>query len=183
MAHEHLHSSGEHKTTEVGHEAARRSKELTEDTTEISPTENKERVAEAHREALEAAKETEQLETQKENHITDEFEPPASSKKREQSFRQTMAHIQKEMPKGQQVFSKIIHRPIIEKTSDVVGSTIARPDSIITGSLCAFLAVLALYLVARHNGFSLSGFETIGAFILGWIIGVLFDLARAIFKK
>jgi hypothetical protein len=39
--------------------------------------------------------------------------------------------------------------------------------------------VLALYVFAKTLGFTLSGFETIGAFVIGWIIGILFDFLRA----
>lgn len=182
MAHEHLKSSSEHSTTEISKEAAQRSKELAQ-STEFSLTEHTERVAEARKDAIEAAKEAREHRDTAENQPPDELKPPISIKKREQSFKQTLTQIQNEMPNSSRTFSKIIHQPFIEKTSEVVGNTIARPDSILTGSLCAFLAVLSLYLIARYNGFSLSGFETIGAFIIGWIIGLLIDLVKSILRR
>lgn len=107
----------------------------------------------------------------------------AGKKQREKAFRNTMRHIQQEMPPVQRVFSKVIHSPIVEKASDAVGGTIARPNAILSGSICAFVLVLALYINARHMGYALSGFETIGAFLLGWALGVLFDLARVAFRN
>jgi hypothetical protein len=35
-----------------------------------------------------------------------------------------------------------------------------------------------VYLIAKNLGYVLSGFETIGAFAIGWIIGVLYDYFR-----
>jgi len=37
---------------------------------------------------------------------------------------------------------------------------------------------LIIYLFARHYGYPLSGSETIAAFILGWVMGLLFDYLR-----
>lgn len=98
-----------------------------------------------------------------------------SRKEKSASFKKQMKHVQEELPPAQRAFSKIIHNPVIEKTSEVVGATVARPNAILTGSIVAFVAVLAVYLIARHYGYVLSGFETIAAFIIGWAIGFLYD--------
>ncbi|MFS8120615.1 MAG: hypothetical protein ACMG55_19325 [Microcoleus sp.] len=94
------------------------------------------------------------------------------------SYKQTMQHVQSELSQTERAFSKVIHNPIVERTSDLIGSTVARPNAILSGSITAFILVLALYITARTMGFTLSGFETIGAFIIGWIIGILFDFLR-----
>jgi hypothetical protein len=83
-----------------------------------------------------------------------------------------------ELPLASRAFSKVIHNPAIEKTSEVVGSTIARPNAILSGALFAFLITLLIYVVARANGYPLSGSETIAGFILGWVIGMLYDFFR-----
>lgn len=101
-----------------------------------------------------------------------------SKKEREISYKKHMAAIQAELPPAKRAFSKFIHTPVIEKTSEVVGSTIARPNAVLAGAIVAFIAVLAVYLTAKHFGYALSGFETIGAFIVGWVIGVLYDFFK-----
>jgi hypothetical protein len=99
-------------------------------------------------------------------------------KERKTSYKRHMKQFQAELPPAQRAFSKVIHAPVIEKTSEVVGSTIARPNSILAGSIVAFFAVLGVYLISKHFGYTLSGFETIGAFIIGWILGMLYDFFR-----
>lgn len=101
-----------------------------------------------------------------------------SKKERNASYKQKMSQVQAELPPAQRAFSKVIHNPAVEKTSEVVGSTIARPNAILAGSMVAFFLVLGVYLIAKHLGYQLSGFETIGAFIVGWLIGILFDFFR-----
>ena len=103
-----------------------------------------------------------------------------SKKAKQESFKKHMQQVQAELPPVQRAFSKVIHNPVIEKTSEVVGATVARPNAILAGSIVAFFAVLAVYLIARTYGYVLSGFETIGAFIVGWIIGVLYDYLRVL---
>lgn len=98
-----------------------------------------------------------------------------SKKERAESYNKHMKVLQSELSPTQRTFSKFIHNPVVEKTSEVVGSTIARPNAILSGAIVAFFAVLAVYLVAKHYGYVLSGFETIAAFIVGWVFGILYD--------
>lgn len=102
---------------------------------------------------------------------------------RERGFKTTMKHVQSRMNAPERAFSKVIHNKVVERVSDVTGSTVARPNSILFGSIFAFLGVAGVYLYARHIGFALSGFETIAAFIVGWLVGMFVDLIRVIFSN
>lgn len=101
-----------------------------------------------------------------------------SKREREASYKHHMKQLQSELTPAQRVFSKFIHNPVVEKTSEVVGSTIARPNAILAGAVVAFVLVLAVYVVSKFYGYTLSGFETIGAFIVGWILGILYDFFK-----
>jgi len=101
-----------------------------------------------------------------------------SKKERSASYKHHMKQLQTELSPTQRTFSKVIHNPIVEKTSDVVGSTIARPNAILSGAMVAFFLVLAVYVVSKFYGYTLSGFESIGAFIIGWVIGLLYDFFK-----
>ncbi len=101
-----------------------------------------------------------------------------SKKERSASYKQHMKHVQSELSPVQRGFSKVIHNPVVEKTSEILGSTLVRPNAVLAGAMVAFFAVLAVYLVSKYYGYTLSGFETIGAFIVGWIIGVLYDFFK-----
>lgn len=101
-----------------------------------------------------------------------------SKKERDASYKHHMKQLQSELKPTQRAFSKFIHNPVIEKTSEAVGSTVARPNAVLSGAVVAFFLVLAVYLVAKHYGYPLSGFETIGAFIVGWVLGILYDFFK-----
>lgn len=89
-----------------------------------------------------------------------------------------MESISSHLSPKEQSFSRFIHNKKVEKLSDVTGSTVARPNALLAGSIAAFLLVTAVYLVAKYYGYKLSGFETIGAFALGWVLGMIYDYVR-----
>lgn len=135
-------------------------------------------------EALEAAISVEKSGAEKDRKSSHKPSPRRrggiSKKEKTKSFKKHMAQVQSEMPAPQRAFSKLIHSPVVEKTSEFVAATIARPNAILSGAVVAFFLVLAVYLIAKNLGYVLSGFETIGAFILGWVIGILYDYFRVL---
>ena len=89
----------------------------------------------------------------------------------------------KKPPTSNWTFSRIIHNKYIEPTSDFLGNTIARPNAILAGAITAFILTLITYTVAKTIGYSLSGSETIVAFVIGWTIAVIYDFIGALFKS
>ena len=101
-----------------------------------------------------------------------------SKKERDASYKKHMKQVQSELSPTSRAFSKVIHAPVIEKSSEVIGATIARPNAILSGAVVAFFAVLLVYVVSKYYGYPLSGFESIGAFIVGWVLGILYDFFK-----
>lgn len=108
---------------------------------------------------------------------------PLTKKQLNGSFTSQMNHAREHMSPASRAFSRFIHAKPIEVLSDFTASTIARPNALLMGSIVAFLTVTILYFVANHFGFRLSGFETIGAFVIGWIIGIVYDYVSVAFRK
>lgn len=150
---------------------------------ELSPRDTEARAEKARNEALEKAVSVEAGGKEKAEKHTDtpRRRGPISKKQREQSFSQTMHHVQNELNAPSRTFSKVIHNKYIEKTSEIVGGSIARPNAILAGAFMAFLLTLIIYVIAKTFGYNLSGFETIGAFIIGWILGVVYDYLKILF--
>jgi len=138
-------------------------------------------VESARAEALEQATRTEKehpAEVAPNNHEQKRF---ITKKDKEQSFNTTMQEVRSQMSPVSRGFSKVIHQPLVEKASETIGNTIARPNAILSGSLFAFLFTASFYLIARFNGYPLSGTETIASFILGWCVGLIIDYIRLLF--
>jgi hypothetical protein len=94
------------------------------------------------------------------------------------SYNATMSEVRTQMSAPSRAFSKVIHNKVVEKASNAVGTTVARPNAILTGAVFAFVLTLGVYLLAKNLGYPLSGFETIGAFVLGWILGLCYDFLK-----
>lgn len=132
------------------------------------------------KEALEKAKSVEQDRppTENEQSPAERRLSVPSKVERESSFNTTMNEIRGHMTGPSRAFSKAIHNKTVEKASEAVGNTVARPNAILSGAVFAFILTLGVYLVAKNLGYPLSGFETIGAFVLGWVIGLVYDFIK-----
>jgi len=97
---------------------------------------------------------------------------------REAAYNEIMKLVRTELNGPSRLFSKVIHAPFVERSSEVIGGTLARPNAIMAGSTTALILVLAVYILARTFGYRLSGFETIGAFLFGWAVGLIYDYVR-----
>lgn len=102
------------------------------------------------------------------------------SKRRDESYKRTLNRIQSELKPVNRILSKIIHNKFIEKISEVIGQTIARPNAMLLGSIFAFILTLFTYTIAKKIGYKLSGIETILSFIIGWIIGIVYDYLKTL---
>ena len=136
----------------------------------------------ARKEALEQATKVEKQEQEKRSKEASlaERRGPITKRERKNAFDSTMRDVRSQISAPSRTFSQIIHNPSVEKVSEVVGGTIARPNAILTGAISASIITLAIYLVARFYGYPLSGTETIAAFGLGWILGNVFDYFRVL---
>lgn len=180
---ETLHSTPENNPDalrDLGQQHAEALRQKHEKAGELSPEANETTSARARLEALESAVSVEKASHSKEKTAT----PPAarrgaiSKRDLDTTYKRTMQQVQSELSAPSRAFSKVIHTKAVEKTSDALESTVARPNAMLAGAVTAFIFTLVIYLVAKNYGYRLSGFETIGGFILGWIVGLLFDYFR-----
>lgn len=87
-----------------------------------------------------------------------------------------------DMPVHKKRFSSIIHTKPIWYISEAVGKTIARPNPLLFGAIVSFAVTIGIFLLSKNFGYSLSGFESIGAFFVGWTAGMIFDGISALFR-
>lgn len=103
--------------------------------------------------------------------------------KKPRSFDTTMAEATRTMSAPQRLLSTVLHNRVLSFLSDILGSTVARPNALFGGAMLSFIVTLSTYLLAKNLGYALSGFEPVGAFIIGWLLGVLYDLIRSVTAK
>lgn len=173
------HNSGDRELESISAEQREALRETLEKAEHEHKHNKQESIQDARSEALSSASQAESLMAQNNDRSPAERRTGIISRRqRDQSFNKQMDSISPHLSKNEQSFSRFIHNKNIEKISDTAGSTIARPNALLAGSITAFILVTVVYLLAKHYGYQLSGFETIGAFALGWILGMIYDYIR-----
>lgn len=173
-------------SVEAGQSAALQLEKLAkaEATAELSPKTVEDRTEKARTEAMRTAISVEakgkNAEKSKDRTSAQRYHGTISNNQREASYNSTLKQIQNELPSSSRIFSKFTHNKFVEKTSDIAANTIARPNAMLSGAISAFILTLISYTIAKTIGYSLSGFETIAAFVIGWIIGIVFDYLRVL---
>ena len=138
---------------------------------------------EAKEKAREKAKENDKKHNQeKDAQNRDKGYGYISKKQKTISYKKTLKRLQSEMNPVEKVFSQVIHNPLVEKGSEIISRTIARPRPILLGSALSFLLVSLLYVIAKKLGYRLSGSETILVFFVGWGIGLTYDYFKKIIE-
>jgi hypothetical protein len=91
------------------------------------------------------------------------------------NYAQTLASMQRHLSPVSRAFSEVIHAPIVEKTSEALEKTIARPSITVGATWTALIIGSVFYFTARHYGFELSGSEMTLSFVVGAIIGLALE--------
>lgn len=178
---EQLHATGEHQLdpqelAELGQERQEQLREAHEKGQEqLKETTVETARAEALEKAVTAEKKAEKV---AERSPAERRRGPISRKERDASYTATMKEVRTHMSPASRTFSKFIHNKAVDRVSEGLGSTVARPNAILSGAIAAFIFSLATLLIAKHYGYRLSGFEAIGAFVAGWLIGILYDFFK-----
>lgn len=99
------------------------------------------------------------------------------------NYNQTLASLQRHLSPVARAFSHVIHAPAIEKSSEALETTVARP-SILNGAIWgAFLVGLIFYITARTYGFPLSGSEMLLALAGGAVTGLALEGIGRLFRR
>lgn len=96
------------------------------------------------------------------------------------AFRATMTQARTHMNPAARTFSKFIHLKAVERTSDAIGGTLARPNTILYGAMAALIIGGTIYGIAKYYGYALSGSESLAAFAAGWLIGLTVDYTQVL---
>jgi hypothetical protein len=172
-------AQAEHNQAELDSLGKERLQELAEKSAEQSP-DNKAERAEQARETLAKHEQTP--------------EPPPSADRetpgndvshvldRVLNYHQTMASVQRRLRPVSRRFSKIIHNKAVEGTSEALEKTVMRPSVTLGATWTALIVGLIFYLTARHYGYRLSGFEMIGALVIGAILGIVLEGLMRLFR-
>jgi hypothetical protein len=175
-AERHQEHQERHEQAQADLEAARTQKlEELQHSQELAPEDHVER-AEAAREAIHGHHEKqENAPTPEPEEMVDQAPTSRPMLSPKMNYVHTMATIRRQLSPVSQNFSKFIHTPVVEKTTEILENTVARPSVAIGATWTALIVGGVFYFVARHYGYMLSGSELIFSFIVGAFVGLLIE--------
>ncbi len=91
------------------------------------------------------------------------------------NYAQTLASVQRKLTPLSRSFSRVIHTPIVEKTSEALENTVARPSVIFGATWTALIVGGIFYFTARMYGYALSGSELLFSFVVGAVLGLVLE--------
>jgi hypothetical protein len=102
---------------------------------------------------------------------------------KDMAYRRTLKRAQRHLPAPVRAFSKIVHNPIVDATSEVAGKTVARPSGVLLGGLFAFLGSSVFLWATRHYGYEYNYLMFALFFVGGYFIGLCVELGIRIASR
>lgn len=100
------------------------------------------------------------------------------------SYKSSTKRIRKQLPKqSQRSFSSYIHAHKMDSLNDMLSATIARPRSILGGSILALLGVLIGVYFSKYYGYSYNYLLLFICFVVGYVIELLVELFIGLFVR
>lgn len=184
---EQFHGSNEHKTAHESHEVhsdalkQKHERELTHAEKQHGSNEH----LEAIRNIVEQQKPIEHHQhLHAEQDHTNNHPVLVNKQLKDMAFSRSMTRVRKKLSVPSRAFSKVIHISAVDKSSEFIGKTVARPSSMLTGAFIAFIGTSALLWITRRYGYEYNYLLVILLFVGGAILGVAGEaLWRATHKK
>ena len=92
------------------------------------------------------------------------------------AYKRTLRKTQSKLPPVSRAFSKVIHNPMVDKTSEVAGKTVARPSGILFGGIFSFIGSSLFLWAARHYGYEYNFLLFVIFFAGGFFVGLIIEL-------
>jgi hypothetical protein len=102
---------------------------------------------------------------------------------KDMAFARAMTRARKKLSLPSRTFSKVVHNEIVDKTSETLGKTVARPVGLLWGSVFAFIGTSLLLWITKRNGYEYNYLLVIMLFIGGLALGNIAELAWRIYKN
>jgi hypothetical protein len=175
---EQYHGSNEHKEALSSHEVHsealhnKHERELTEAEKRAEEEHGSEQQLDAIRQTVEKQAPLAVEHPHKENEHAKQHPVIVNKHLKDMAFSRSMTRTRKKLSPPSRAFSKIVHTSVVDKSSEFVGKTVARPSSMLAGAFIAFVGTSILLWATRYYGYTYNYLLVILLFVGGAIIGV-----------
>jgi hypothetical protein len=99
------------------------------------------------------------------------------------AYHRSLTRVQKRLSAPSRIFSKAVHSKALDRPSEVIGKTIARPSGMLGGAIVALIGTSVLLWVTRRYGYEYNYLAVILLFVGGMIIGLSAEAALTALKR
>jgi hypothetical protein len=99
------------------------------------------------------------------------------------AFSRAMTRARKKLSAPSRAFSKVAHSSIVDKPSEFIGKTIARPAAMMWGAVFAFVGTSTLLWITKHYGYEYNYLLVVLLFVAGAILGTALEGLTYLLRK
>lgn len=119
-----------------------------------------------------------------ENHNIQPHDATTHRALKKTAYKKSLSQARSNMSVTERLVSKVIHRPGIERASNIGSKTVARPSGLLGGGIVMFIGSSALLFAAKRYGFTYNYSVIVILFVVGFFVGLALELvAGLLFKK
>jgi hypothetical protein len=102
---------------------------------------------------------------------------------KKQAYNRTLNRVQSHLSKPERSFSKAIHSPVVDSSSNLLGKTIVRPSGVLGGGLAALVGSSYLLYSASHYGHEYNYTVFFLFFATGFFVGILVEALSKLLRR
>ena len=99
------------------------------------------------------------------------------------SYKHTLKKIRSNLSAPDRALSKVVHQPAVEKVSNGLAKTVARPSAFFGGSLGALIGSAVLVYMSRHYGFTYNYAAIFVAFAIGFTVALVIEFSIRFIRR
>jgi len=101
---------------------------------------------------------------------------------KDMAYLRAMTRVRKHLSLPSKAFSKVVHSKAVERPSEIIGNTVARPSGMLGGALVATIGSSALLWITKHYGYEYNYLAVILLFVIGLTLGLAMELLWKTFR-
>lgn len=101
---------------------------------------------------------------------------------KDMAYLRAMTRVRKHLSIPSRAFSKVVHSKALERPSEVIGNTVARPSGMLGGAFVAAIGSSILLWVTKHYGYEYNYLAVILLFVIGLTLGLAVEILWKTFR-
>lgn len=98
-------------------------------------------------------------------------------------MRTNLSHVQNKLKPAEKGFSKAVHQPLVQLTSESAAKTITRPSGLLGGGIAAFAGSIMYLILTYRIGLTYNYAVFLVLFVGGFLVGLLAEYALYVLRR